>query len=297
MANEALDKSAIYVSFTTDSGSPVESPRKFSGRGRAVYADGSTFEGELVEGRREGYGTYAFPNGDKYEGLYKNGKRHGKGRLTFSDGGFFHGEFLCGQREGMGVRRFANGDFYFGEWKKGLYNGQGTYTFGQNKQKLKGEWVAGQLVRGDWIWRDKTSYSGTFCDSKPQGEGLWRFPTGTEVAGVYSQRVIPTDTRAAGAAKGEDEPLGAPLVKSQQVLLSWQTENPQYTGGGLLGLARSADAKQPAVSTADSFQTLRHSAPHAPLFRPPEIAASPLARNAVKGSLRGECISEETPAF
>ena len=51
------------------------------------------------------FGTETYPNGSRYVGEYKNGKRHGQGTYTY-----------------------ANGDKYVGEWNDGWRHGQGTYT-------------------------------------------------------------------------------------------------------------------------------------------------------------------------
>ena len=41
----------------------------------------------------KGHGTYTFHNGDKYEGEWKEGKKHGQGTLFFDDGSKAVGEF------------------------------------------------------------------------------------------------------------------------------------------------------------------------------------------------------------
>jgi len=70
-----------------------------------------------------GQGTETFPNGYKYVGEFKNGKRNGQGTSTW-----------------------GNGDKYVGEWKNNLPNGQGTYTFAGGK-KIVGEWKDGLTVQ------------------------------------------------------------------------------------------------------------------------------------------------------
>ena len=37
------------------------------------------FQGELKEGKREGFGLELYPNGKRYEGSFKNDKRSGRG--------------------------------------------------------------------------------------------------------------------------------------------------------------------------------------------------------------------------
>jgi len=40
----------------------------------------------LREEYGDGQGTFTYPNGEKYEGEWKNGKKHGHGTYTWSDG-------------------------------------------------------------------------------------------------------------------------------------------------------------------------------------------------------------------
>lgn len=41
----------------------------------------------------EGQGTYTWPNGNKYEGGWKDGKKHGEGTILFKDGSKMKGDF------------------------------------------------------------------------------------------------------------------------------------------------------------------------------------------------------------
>ena len=43
------------------------------------------YEGEIRNGKPNGNGTSAFPNGTKYVGKFLNGKKHGQGTLTLPD--------------------------------------------------------------------------------------------------------------------------------------------------------------------------------------------------------------------
>ena len=54
---------------------------------------GGKYEGEYKDGKRHGQGTYTFPDGKKYVGGWKDSKYHGQGTLTSSDGKYFVGEF------------------------------------------------------------------------------------------------------------------------------------------------------------------------------------------------------------
>ena len=54
-------------------------------KGKTVYADDTTYEGELKMGRPHGYGVLKQQrNGQvlfSYEGNWKDGKKHGKGKM------------------------------------------------------------------------------------------------------------------------------------------------------------------------------------------------------------------------
>ena len=43
-----------------------------------------------------------WPDGARYEGKYKDGKKEGKGKLTFADGSYYEGEFMQNEISGMG---------------------------------------------------------------------------------------------------------------------------------------------------------------------------------------------------
>jgi len=47
----------------------------------------------LREEYGNGQGTYIYPNGEKYEGDWKNGKYHGHGTYSWSNGNKYVGEF------------------------------------------------------------------------------------------------------------------------------------------------------------------------------------------------------------
>ena len=73
------------------------------GSGVYAWADGSTYDGEVVAGMRHGAGTFTGKGGfPRYEGQWKEGRRHGQGKLVYSDGGdVYEGEWIDDMREGQ----------------------------------------------------------------------------------------------------------------------------------------------------------------------------------------------------
>ncbi len=54
--------------------------------GSATPPDGSKYVGEWKDGKKHGQGTFSWPGGAKYVGEFKDDKQHGQGTLTFDDG-------------------------------------------------------------------------------------------------------------------------------------------------------------------------------------------------------------------
>ena len=50
---------------------------KLSGKGKYIWIDGKSFEGDWVDSLIEGSGKYCYIDGRVYEGEFQNGKKHG----------------------------------------------------------------------------------------------------------------------------------------------------------------------------------------------------------------------------
>ena len=56
----------------------------------------------------DGYGAETYPDGSSYEGQFINGQRSGLGVYYFTNGRIYEGEWSGGVREGKGVERYEN---------------------------------------------------------------------------------------------------------------------------------------------------------------------------------------------
>ncbi len=65
----------------------------------------------------EGLGSMTYPDGDKYVGEWKDGKRHGEGTYTWSDGDKYVGEYKDG-KSWNGTDYDKNGNI-LGKWVNG----------------------------------------------------------------------------------------------------------------------------------------------------------------------------------
>ena len=52
-------------------------------KGILTWPNGDIYEGEYKDDNRNGFGIYKYSNGNRYEGEFKNDKQHGKGKITF----------------------------------------------------------------------------------------------------------------------------------------------------------------------------------------------------------------------
>ena len=75
------------------------------------------------------YGTYTWPDGNKYVGEFKEDKRNGQGTFTFLNGSKYVGEFKDGKMQGQGTYTWVDGNKYVGNMMDNKLYGQGTYTF------------------------------------------------------------------------------------------------------------------------------------------------------------------------
>ena len=119
----------------------------------------SGYQGEMVNGVREGKGTYTFKDGDKYDGDWVRGKKEGQGTYYFSNGAKYEGNWVQSKMEGKGIFYYKNGDKYDGEWKDNKREGNGIYYY-SNGSKYEGEWK-----------NDKKEGNGSFTYTK---KGIWK---------------------------------------------------------------------------------------------------------------------------
>lgn len=125
----------------------------------SCYKDGE-LSGKYIEGKyykkselshnilnRGDQKTITYPDGSKYVGEIKNGKRHGKGNYLFASGDRYVGEWYNNNITGKGIFLFRYGDKYEGEFLKGKFHGDGGYT-DQNGDNRGGTWKNHILYKG-----------------------------------------------------------------------------------------------------------------------------------------------------
>ena len=97
--------------------------------------DNGRYEGDIKEGKREGYGKYYYSTGDIYEGEFKNNLKNGKGKYIYCNKDIYEGDYKNGKIHGNGKYIYNEGDSYEGEYKNGHRDGQGIYIYANGNQK------------------------------------------------------------------------------------------------------------------------------------------------------------------
>lgn len=120
------------------------------------------YSGGMVDGKKDGYGVLIMPNGDKYEGEWKNDLQNGKGTFTYANGDKYEGQWVDGNREGTGTFTWADGRKYVGAWKNDQRNGKGMYT-----------------------WPSGDRYEGEFKDGQLNGRGIYTYANGKVMEGTW----------------------------------------------------------------------------------------------------------------
>lgn len=104
-----VPKTDEYSKLVDEFGDKCVSGNCVNGRGKMVYRTGDTYEGDFVNGKNVGHGTYTFKNGQVYVGQFSDNLRNGKGKFTFSDGSIYAGSFVKGNFIGHGTYISKNG--------------------------------------------------------------------------------------------------------------------------------------------------------------------------------------------
>jgi hypothetical protein len=93
---------------------------------------GDVLEGEWRNGLLNGFGSYAYGNGDKYVGDYKDGKPMGQGTYTYANGDRYVGEFKGVKRSGKGIFTFVDGKKMEGIWENDKFVREAKVTLPNN---------------------------------------------------------------------------------------------------------------------------------------------------------------------
>ena len=100
----------------------------YNGHGVYYWADGSMMGGNWTDGQLNGQGKSYYANsGKSYEGNFLNGSRDGEGTCTYNSGDIYYGNWKNGQWNGLGIYTWVDGEYMCGWFKDGEKHGPVDY--------------------------------------------------------------------------------------------------------------------------------------------------------------------------
>ena len=131
------------------------------------------YEGDFVNGKKEGKGKLFYDNGEYYIGDFLNDKRNGKGIIYHKDDSFkYIGDFENDKLKGKG--ELINNKFhYLGDIDDGFPNGKGSLQINEYNIFYEGDFVEGKFEgNGKLIYPNGNYYIGQFLNGEKHGSGI-----------------------------------------------------------------------------------------------------------------------------
>ena len=190
----------------------LEDKININGNGKINLKDGRVYEGNFVNGKLEGKGTYINDKGDIYMGNFIEGNLNGKGKIVQkreninkSNGGYneennnikneddnkliYEGDIKNFKKEGYGIETCPEYK-YEGNFHDDMKNGQGSIIYLKSGEKYKGEFKNNEITGyGYYTYKNKQTYKGELVNGKKQGKGIYNWTDGSEYNGEYKNDI------------------------------------------------------------------------------------------------------------
>lgn len=156
---------------------------QYHGQGTFVDAEGNLYEGDWVQGVRQGVAHWQSGTGESYTGEFRDDLMHGEGQMRYANGDIYSGQFVKGVREGVGQILKANGEIFKGIFRAGSETGPGSFI------KSNGIVVNAHFLEGKMslqscqvFYPDNRVYKGDIDeDGNPHGQGVMELPSGNAI--------------------------------------------------------------------------------------------------------------------
>ena len=145
---------------------------------KRTFADGSFYEGEFLDGKINGHGSYINAMGEQFEGDFKHGYFHGKGTFLSAVDEVYEGTWFEGLLHGEGSYVNSNDDKYVGGFDRGEKHGKGAETFSSNNRFVGFYQDGMRILHGETWYGNVTEEVGSKGETKLlydcKHEGPWR---------------------------------------------------------------------------------------------------------------------------
>ena len=140
---------------------------------RVFLPNGDLYEGGFKNSIFDGFGKLISKNGEIYEGNFVNGEKSGNCTYLFPDGTIYNGNILNGFFNGHGNMKWNNGIKYEGNFINSTLGGFGVMT------NLEGDKYEGFFEKnffcgsGKYFYENGDVYEGNFEEGKRRGKGVY----------------------------------------------------------------------------------------------------------------------------
>jgi hypothetical protein len=157
---------------------------KKEGKGLLIDLNGDIFEGIFINDKKEGFGVYLFESGKKYVGHFTNDVLNGVGSYFFINGSEYYGEIHETEMHGFGNYHYPSGSYYVGEFNKGEMDGIGTLYLGNERYEgeFKNDYMTGV---GKYFHDDGDYFEGDFLNDHKNGFGITYYSNGERIEGSW----------------------------------------------------------------------------------------------------------------
>lgn len=145
--------------------------------------DGTNIQVGCLSGDcQNGQGVFAYADGSKYDGSFRNGKFEGQGKFYFANGERYEGKFHQNYPHGPGTLYKPTGEVESGEWRNGEFAG-GSLALGGKTGCIDGDCESG---KGTYIYKaGSAKYVGEFRNGQPHGRGECTYANGDVYQGEW----------------------------------------------------------------------------------------------------------------
>lgn len=163
-----------------------------NGKGKKAYGNGDTYDGDFVDSKAHGQGTYRTKEGQVYVGQFAKGAYNGRGKITFLNGEIYDGGWLRNQRSGKGKAIYKDGEIYEGDWLVDKRNGVGRCAYA-NGDIYNGDWVNNNREgKATYYFKDGSYYIGFWKNDLQHGEGkYYDKKADNTISGTWKDGVAP----------------------------------------------------------------------------------------------------------
>lgn len=214
-----------------------------SGSHEHVYPNGDSYDGEFRNYLRDGFGVFTErATGNVYEGEWKQNLRQGSGVLTSGMKDFIYdGAWSQDLRSGYGHCVIRGCETYSGQWKQNQFHGVGKYIDAEG-HVYDGEFVNGKKHgMGKQVFctsPEKEQYSGEWKDGYRDGIGDAIFVDGSTYSGSWRHDLRDGEGTFIAAAAGSSG------TNSSGDKYVGQWRNGMKDGAGILYVASTGVVKE-----------------------------------------------------